>query len=269
MEPSDELLDSFRWPTDPTADWWMLTGTELGLSLEYIKFAAAKSQLGGHDSRQNSMAAEMAGLSNLTPSQAFRIARSVGVQKLLDRAQKIAAGKAPRVTEAEIDRRIDDMIKSLDHRAAGVGIELRAKRDERSARLRDAEPAGVAEITRQLLVESGREATISVFELWHTVATNLMDCPFFALLAPIVRANYPDLWQRYRSPMAGRVEFFKGSEHEQRILAEFDAAGAAPEPTDAEFQEAIGKTVASPGSRRVNGSAAPEQQAEAEESHAP
>ena len=96
MEPSDELLDSFRWPTDPTADWWMLTGTELGLSLEYIKFAAAKSQLGGHDSRQNSMAAEMAGLSNLTPSQAFRIARSVGVQKLLDRAQKIAAGKAPR-----------------------------------------------------------------------------------------------------------------------------------------------------------------------------
>jgi hypothetical protein len=99
MEPSDELLDSFRWPTDPTADWWMLTGTELGLSLEYIKFAAAKSQLGGHDSRQNSMAAEMAGLSNLTPSQAFRIARSVGVQKLLDRAHMTPASEVANMAE--------------------------------------------------------------------------------------------------------------------------------------------------------------------------
>jgi hypothetical protein len=263
MEPSDD----FRWPdTDGLEEtWWMLTGTELGLRPEHIRFAASKFSLGGHDSRKNTLACELAGI-QATPSQAFRIARSVSVQRLLDKAKKIAAGKQPRVSETDIDRRIDDMIKSADNRAAAIGIELRGKRDA-LARSRDDEPADIGEISRQLLEISGREGAIGVLELWHTVATNLLACPFFPLLAPIVRARYPDLWQRYRGPMAGRVEFFKGSEHERRILAEFDAAGAAPEPTDAEFQEAIGKGAVSPGSRRGNG-AAPSEQTDEVENHA-
>jgi hypothetical protein len=256
MEPSSD----FTWPDDPSADWWMVQGTVYGLKPEYIKFAAAKFQLGGHGSRQNSLAASLAGI-EATPSAAFRIARSVQVQRLLDEAKKIQAGKAPRVTDAEIDQRIDLMIKSPDHRAAGVGIELRSKRDER-ARARDDEPADIGEITRQLLEISGREGAISACELWHTVATNLMDCPYFRLLAPIIAHNHPGLWARYRAPMAGRVEFFKGSEHEQRILAEFDAAGAAPEPTDTEFRAAIG--VAAVAKPRGNGAAAPEQTDEVE-----
>jgi hypothetical protein len=172
MEPSSD----FEWPDDPSADWWMVQGTVYGLKPEYIKFAAAKFQLGGHGSRQNSLAASLADI-EATPSAAFRIARSVGVQKLLDEAKKIQAGKAPRVTDAEIDQRIDLMIKSPDHRAAGVGIELRAKRDS-LARSRDDGPTDLGEITRQLLEVSGPEAAISVFELWHGVCSNLQGCPY-------------------------------------------------------------------------------------------
>jgi hypothetical protein len=243
MEPGSD----FRWPADPAEDWWLLTGTELGLRIEHIRFCAAKFGLGGADSKKNSLACELAGI-QATHSQAFRIARSVKVAKLLAEAKKIQAGKVPPLTDREISQRIDLMVRSPDHRAAAVGIELRHKRDA-IARARDDEPADIGEITRQLLEISGREGAISACELWHTVATNLMDCPYFRLLAPIISHNHPGLWQRYRSPMAGRVEFFKGSEHEQRILAEFDAAGAQPEPTDAEFRAAIGK----PAVHRGNG----------------
>jgi hypothetical protein len=226
-------------------------GHVYGLKPEYIKFAAAKFQLGGHGSRQNSLAASLAGI-EATPSAAFRIARSVGVQKLLDEAKKIQAGKAPRVTDAEISQRIDLMIKSPDHRAAAVGIELLAKRDERAARSRDDLPSDPREVISLILADMGAEGVVSAAELWFTATSDLLGCPHFELIAPVIHGRFPDLWQRYRAPIAGRVEFFKGSEQEQHFLAAFDAAGLAPEPTDADFRAALG-AAAKP---RANGNGA-------------
>jgi hypothetical protein len=94
-----ELSSDFRWPSDPDESWWLLEGTEAGLRIEHIRFCAAKFGLGGHDSRKNTLAAELAGI-DATPSQAFRIARSVSVAKLLDKAKKIAAGKVPALTDS-------------------------------------------------------------------------------------------------------------------------------------------------------------------------
>jgi hypothetical protein len=252
MEPASD----FQWPDDPPQDWWEATGAALGMKPELVRFAAALLQLGGPEARKNSVAARLAGVAG-GRTQAFRAARSVGVRRLLDEAEKVTLGKRPPITEAEIDRKVEDLIRSPDAGTVAKGIELRHRREDRERadrRSRDGEPADIAEITRQLLEISGREGAISACELWHTIATNLMDCPYFRLLAPIISHNHPGLWQRYRSPMAGRVEFFKGSEHEQRILAEFDAAGAAPEPTDEQFRAAIGKLAV----HRGNGAAAPE-----------
>jgi hypothetical protein len=251
MEPSDD----FKWPDDPSADWWMVQGTVYGLKPEYIKFAAAKFQLGGHGSRQNSLAASLADI-EATPSAAFRIARSVGVQKLLDEAKKIQAGKAPRVTDAEIDQRIDLMIKSPDHRAAGVGIELRAKRDERSVRLRDEGSSDPAGIMRQILAEMGSEGVVSAAELWfYASGGNLLTCPGFELIAPVIFRRFPDCWQRYRAPFLTRLEYFK-NDYERAFLDRFDAAGAAPEPSESAFRALVMDKGAV---HRGKGAAGPEQ----------
>jgi hypothetical protein len=252
MEPSDD----FKWPDDPEEAWWVTQGTAYGLKVEHIRFAAARFALGGDGSRKNSLAAQLAGLDNLTPSQSFRIARSVGVAKLLAEATRIRAGKQPRVSEADIDRRIDDMIKSPDHRAAAVGIELLAKRDERQARARDDGTSDPAGIVRQILADWGSEGVLSASELWFFASGgDLLTCPGFELIAPIICRRFPDCWQRYREPLLKRVEHFKGSEREQVFLDKFDAVGAAPEPSETAFRALVMDKAAV---SRGNGAAAPE-----------
>jgi hypothetical protein len=251
MEPSSD----FRWPSDPDESWWLLEGTEAGLRLEYIKFAAAKFGLGGHDSRKNTLAAELAGI-QATPSQAFRIARSVSVQKLLDKAKKIQAGKVPPLTDREIAQRIDLMVRSPDHRSAAVGIELLAKR-QLAARSRDDLPSDPAELLHELLATMGIEGVLSAAELWFTTTQDLLTCPNFELLAPTICRRFPDCWRRYRAPLLTRAEFFK-SPREQGFLDRFDAAGLAPEPSAEAFRAAVGK--AAKGTLpRGNGAAAPAQ----------
>jgi hypothetical protein len=250
MEPRSD----FRWPADPAEDWWLLEGTELGLRLEYIKFAASKFGLGGQDSRKNTLACELAGI-QATPSQAFRIARSVSVQKLLDRAKKIQAGKVPPLTDREIAQRIDLMVRSPDHRAAAVGIELLAKREAVARSRSDGLPSDPAELLHELLAVMGIEGVLSAAELWFTTTQDLLTCPNFELLAPIICRQFPDCWQRYRKPLLTRAEFFK-SPREQGFLDRFDSAGAAPEPTDEQFRAAVGSKAAV---HRGNGAAAPEQ----------
>jgi hypothetical protein len=112
--------DEFQWPDDPPEDWWLVTGAGLNLAPETIRFAAALSRLGGAEAKKNTVASRLAGLS-ISRTQAFRLARSVGVSRLLMEAEKIRVGSRPAVTEAEIDRRIDDMILSPEHSTSAKG----------------------------------------------------------------------------------------------------------------------------------------------------
>src|SRR5262249_18987994 len=75
----------------------------------------------------NSLAARLAGM-NIGRTVAFRHARSVGVRKLLGKAEQIHSGKHKPLTEEEIERRLAEMIRSANDVAAAKAIELRDKR---------------------------------------------------------------------------------------------------------------------------------------------
>src|SRR5262249_10501316 len=110
----DTPNDTFRWPDSPpypTPDWFQLTGAELGLEPDQIRFAAALITLGGPDSKNNSAAARAAGM-ELDRVQSFRLARSVKVRKLIDNADQIKEGKRKPLSEEEIDARVDKMCMS-------------------------------------------------------------------------------------------------------------------------------------------------------------
>jgi hypothetical protein len=131
----------FHWPDSPpypTPDWFQVTGAELGLEPDQIKFAAALIALGGPDSRNNTVAARTAGM-ELTRVQSYRLARSVKVRKLIDNAEQIKAGTRKPLTEAEIDARVDKMCMSPNDRDAAVGIKLRDDRTAARLRVRDDE----------------------------------------------------------------------------------------------------------------------------------
>jgi hypothetical protein len=122
----------FVWPTNPEQDWWEAKGAALGLQPDTIRFAAALHLLGGADAKKNTQAARVAGVI-LDRVQAFRLARSVAVRKLLDEAKRLKAGSLPPLTEADIDREIDDLIRQPDALTKARGIELREKRKQRQA----------------------------------------------------------------------------------------------------------------------------------------
>jgi hypothetical protein len=116
----------FTWP-DPGEDFWQAAGAQLGLDTDTIKFAAALHALGGAGSRKNTQAARIAGL-DLDRVKSFRLARSVGVSKILEEADKLKRGKRPPLSEAELDRRIDEGCRSRDPITCARFIELREKR---------------------------------------------------------------------------------------------------------------------------------------------
>jgi hypothetical protein len=43
----DGSSEDFKWPSQPNRDWWMVTGTDLGMDDELIRFSAALWLLGG------------------------------------------------------------------------------------------------------------------------------------------------------------------------------------------------------------------------------
>jgi hypothetical protein len=148
----DNADDAFRWPDAPpypVQDWFRVTGTELGLEPDQIRFAAALITLGGPDSRNNTIAARLAGRPDLSRTQAFRWARSVKVRKLIDDAEQIKTGKRKPLTEEQIDERIDKMISSPNDLAAAKGIELREKRTERRHQ-REMEARNSCDINQEL-----------------------------------------------------------------------------------------------------------------------
>jgi hypothetical protein len=168
--PLDYDDSSFRWPDSPpwpASDWFLVAGAELGLEVDQIRFCAALLNLGGIDSRSNSMAARLAGM-DLSRTEAFRLARSVKVKKLISAAEDIKTGKHKPISEDEINARIDRMIRSQNDQWAARGIELHERRLERR-RQQDAaggtdvwqELRGLEEISPELAVEYAKIKGIS------------------------------------------------------------------------------------------------------------
>jgi hypothetical protein len=198
----DNTTISFQWPDDPNQDFWEITGAGLGLSTDAIRFAAALFMLGGADARKNSQAAKLASL-DWDRVHSFRVARSVGVRKLLSEAARIKSGRLPPLTEADIDRKIDDLIRCPDAQTVARGIELRERRKE-NLRRREAAAAEAADDPdanlRNLicaLPESGLGAALALGCFFHGTA-NIVNFPHIKLVAPLVSRTHPVEWARWR-----------------------------------------------------------------------
>src|SRR5262249_40234461 len=90
----------------------------------------------------------------------------------------IRTGKRPRVTEAEIDERIDELIRSRDPQSASKGIELRTKREAVASAV--VEPT-TPEAVFCLLIGSDDMAA----PLWGPEHTLLRVVAAWALLGPM------------------------------------------------------------------------------------
>jgi hypothetical protein len=187
--------DEFQWPDSPPRDWWEAEGASLRMSPENIRFAAAKHQLGGLDGKKNTVAMKLAGIEG-GRTRAYRTARLTGVVTLLKRAAEIRTGKRPRVTEAEIDEKIDELIRSRDPQSISRGLELRLKRQAAASAV--ASPTTAEEVFCFLL---GGSDNLNWPPLWGGEYALLRVVAAWALLGPmyvkefgphIVRA-FPDV----------------------------------------------------------------------------
>jgi hypothetical protein len=136
----------------------------------------------------------------LNRTEAFRLARSVKIRKLVDAAEEIKTGKRRPLTEDEIDARIDKMCMSPIDRDAAIGIKLRD--DRKSARLQaenredSLEEQFVAVIAA--LPQSGIGAALAMGSYFDKVG-NIFNFPFLELCAPIVHQNFATEWARFRN----------------------------------------------------------------------
>jgi hypothetical protein len=216
----DDTNDSFRWPDSPPyppQSWFEMRGAELELEPAQIRFAVALLLCGGPDSRNNTIAARTAGL-DLDRTQAFRLARSVKVRKLINEAEQTRKGERRPLTEDEIDGRIDRMIASPHDLAAAKGIELRDKRKtQREERERAVEhehlPHG--ELHRRLICAiPARLGPALGLGHYFEDHGNLTSFPWIKQVAPFVAQTFPTEWNRWRD---------KHDESEKAILDTFAA----------------------------------------------
>jgi hypothetical protein len=205
----DVQSDAFEWPSDPQEDWWLVTGSGYKLAPETIRFAAALFRLGGADAKKNSVAAKLAGLP-ISRTKAFRLARSVGVKRLLSEAEKVVVGARPPISELEIDRKIEDMILSPDARTSATGIELRQKRLDRRHRAA-AEPTDPTQLYRDMICfipVYGPAMAVG----WFCAGGEggwIGNFPFLKEVAPYLKAHFAGDWVRWRGKTTGdwQVEF--------------------------------------------------------------
>jgi hypothetical protein len=197
-----DAADNFRWPDCPPyphSDWFRLSGAELGLDPGQIKFAAALITLGGIDCKQNSKAAVLAGL-EMSRTDAFRLARSVKIRKLVTAAEDIKTGKREPLTEAQIDERVDRMCMSPNDRDAAVGIKLRDDRTASRLRVEAQQEISLDESLARLVAcipIQGAGACLAM-ATFHESRGNILNFPFLALCAPVVANNFPADWARWR-----------------------------------------------------------------------
>jgi hypothetical protein len=203
---------SFQWPSSPpypVPDWFKVTGAELGLEPDQIRFAAALINCGGADSRNNSVAARAAGL-ELSRTSAFRLARSVKVRKLINAAEEVKAGRRKPLTEDQIDERVDRMCMSPNDRDAAVGIKLRDDRTASRLRVEAQQEVSLEETLARLIASvpiQGAGAFLAM-ATFHEGAGNLINFPFLTLCAPVVATNFPADWARWREAASSQWHAF-------------------------------------------------------------
>jgi hypothetical protein len=171
---------------------------------QQIKFTAALHSLGGADSKKNTQAARLAGI-DCDRTAAYRMARSVDVRRLLDEADKIKRGARPPLTEAEIDQKIDDLIRAPDALTVARAIELREKRravqrDQSSTEEYMNRPDRFIAAWLEAFPEPYNVLVAGLMALWPgkigLANGHFLVQPLIESLMPHIAAEFSAVWQR-------------------------------------------------------------------------
>jgi hypothetical protein len=227
--------------TDTAFDWSPLgeqrareLGEAAGCSELQLRFAVARFQ-GASQTRAAALAGyEAAG--DALRRAGYAAYRSTGVQNLLE-LMAINAPDSVAISGREIDAKIAKLIRSQDSNVSIKAMELFAKRE---AAQREADAAGETDDYRKQVDEclsiEGIYAAPAVARGWKDF---VLAAPHFELYASFLKRRFPELWEKYREPIAKRAECFKHSAAEQNHLKLFDELGDRPELTNDQFMAAL------------------------------
>jgi hypothetical protein len=183
---------------------WRELADGTGASELQIRFAAAR--FGGATA---SKAASLAGYADDGDGgirrAGYAAVRSTAVQNLLELAS-IAAPASARISEKEIDAKISKMIRSADSNVSLKAMEVFAKREAARKEAESNEPELPPQV--EMLNEARGLLGCGLGGLLHVAAMHLgiigdygprlsfTALPLFSELAPNIKAEYPEVWQR-------------------------------------------------------------------------
>jgi hypothetical protein len=187
-----------------TEQKWRELAEGTGASVLQLKFAAAR--FGGATA---SRAAKLAGYADdgdgAIRRAGYTAVRSTAVQNLLELAS-IAAPASAKISDKEIDAKISKMIRSADSNVSLKAMEVFAKREAARKEAESNEPELPYHVA--MLNEARGLLGCGVGGLLHLAALHLgiignygprvafTALPLFAELAPNIKAEYPEVWQR-------------------------------------------------------------------------
>jgi hypothetical protein len=252
------MSEETDWDWSPLGEiFWTEAGATTGATSLQVRFACCRHR--GMTAAGAARAAGYSGDDDSIRQAGSRAAKSTAVMNLLALgAAEAGGGDDGVVGTGEARRILSRLARGSDPNVRIKALESLQKIEERqrAERSRDDGATDAAGIVRQILADMGSEGVLSASEMWfYASGGNLLTCPGFELIAPVICRRFPDCWQRYRAPLLTRFEYFK-NDYEKAFLDRFDAAGAAPEPTEPEFRALVMDKAAV---HRGNGAAAPEQ----------
>jgi hypothetical protein len=225
--------DDFDW-SPLGREFWLDTGKQLGASERQIKFAASK-----YRGTSNTRAAEESGYEASTEgglrSTGYRLFRANVIQKLLAFASAESGGTGPdgSVDRAEARRILSSLARGSDPSVRIRSIEQLAKFDEADRQQRSSEvvpdPRAVAEEILRACPTMGA-AVLADCHLGE--AGKPWGMPFLKELSPIIRKDFPALWDRMRESITDQVQRLEFEAYANGPVLPIDAIiGLAPEPT--------------------------------------
>jgi hypothetical protein len=251
--------------------WWRESAAACRATETQLRYAACR-----HQGMQKNRAAALAGYSG-TPeglrSAGVRAEGTKAVEDLLTLAAAAESGGDESVaTAAEIDKKLTKLIRSPDGAIALKAIEVRARHEEqRRQRGEVPENDGFSEWRTErdyLTMPGGASAYL------HLIGGNIGNlCLLHDTFYAVTREDGgPELWERFRSRLneSARADLDRHladpgwqADARRRIWGELDRKPLSPVGADAADMLQRDSVA-----NQSIGAAAPEQQAEAEESHA-
>jgi hypothetical protein len=186
-----------------TEQKWRELAEATGASELQLRFSAAR--FGGASATKAATLAGYAGSGAELRRAGYSAVRSTAVQNLLELASIHAPADA-RISNKEIDAKISKMIRSADSNVSLKAMEVFAKREAARKEAESNEPKLPAHVA--LLNEARGLLGCGRGGLLHVAAMHLgiigdygphlsfAALPLFSELAPNIKAEYPEVWQR-------------------------------------------------------------------------